>query len=212
MNEIQNNVLEGELKYKGTIIVTYKIEYPVIVSSTYKYGQESFNKYNKNKAYQLESYCKGELFEQAKQVYKYNTEHGYPIMQFQLVLESKITFNEERVISLYQDQYTFTGGAHGSTIRSAQTWDLLLGRKMLLREFYPDDSAYVVKILREITAQIQEQIETGTGVYFDNYCQLVINTFQLQNFYILPEKTVIFFQQYAIAPYSSGIPTFVLNR
>lgn len=212
MNQIQKKTLEGELKYKDTIILTYKIEYPVIISSPYVYGQEIFNMYNKNKAYQLESYCKGELYKQARDLYVYNTEHGYPVMQFQVILETNITLNQEGIVSVYQDQYTYTGGAHGTTLRSAQTWTLPLGKRMTLKEFYPQDPDYVLEILREITTQIQEQIQAGTGSYFDDYCQLVLDTFQLQNFYVIPDKTVLFFQQYDIAPYSSGIPTFEVNR
>ncbi len=212
MNQIQKKTLEGELKYKDTVILTYKIEYPVIISSPYVYGQEIFNMYNKNKAYQLESYCKGELYKQARDLYEYNTEHGYSIMEFQVILQTNITLNQEGIVSLYQDQYTYTGGAHGTTLRTAQTWTLPLGKRMTLKEFYPQDPDYVLEILREITTQIQEQIQAGTGFYFDDYCQLVLDTFQLQNFYVIPDKTVLFFQQYDIAPYSSGIPTFEVNR
>lgn len=212
MNEIKMKVLEGKLTYKGVTILNYKIEYPMIIFSRYAYGKEVFNRYNRDIAYELESYCKGELYEQAKEVYDYNEQNGYPIMQFEVILDTKITLDEGHIVSLYQDQYIFTGGAHGSTIKAAQTWMLPLGRQMTLEEFYPENPNYVLDILREIMKQIQEQIEAGTGAYFEDYCQLVINTIQLENFYIIPNKTVIFFQQYDIAPYSSGIPIFEINR
>lgn len=46
--------------------------------------------------------------------------------------------------------------------------------------------------------------------YFENYCELVLETFRLENYYIIPNGIVIYFQQYDIAPYSSGIPIFYI--
>lgn len=45
-------------------------------------------------------------------------------------------------------------------------------------------------------------------IYFDNTCNLVLDTFNPKSFYLLKDRVVIYFQQYDIAPYSSGIRTF----
>lgn len=210
MNEIKTIELKKELKYNNTVILTYKIQYPKIFSSNCKFGIDTFNKFNENKAIELEKYVNNTLFKEAKDVYDYNKLHGYPIMVFEVILEYNITYNKDCIISLYYDQYEFTGGAHGNTIRTSQNWDLQSGCQIPLSYFYPNNPYYIIDILKNINNQIKEQIQSGTNQYFDNYCELVLETFNLESYYLTPNAIAIYFQQYDIAPYSSGIPVFYL--
>lgn len=210
MNEIKTIELKKELKYNNTVILTYKIQYPKIVSSNCKFGIDTFNKFNENKAIELEEYVNTTLFKESKEVYDYNKLHGYPIMVFEVILEYNITYNKDCIISLYYDQYEFTGGAHGNTIRTSQNWDLQRGCQIPLSYFYPNNPYYIIDILKNINNQIKEQIQSGTNQYFDNYCELVLETFNLESYYLTPNAIAIYFQQYDIAPYSSGIPVFYL--
>lgn len=210
MSEIKNVELKNELKYKDTVILTYKIHYPKITSSSCEFGIDTFNKFNENKALKLDQYVNTTLFEEAKQVYDYNMQNGYPIMVFEVILEYNITYNEECIISLYYDQYEFTGGAHGNTIRTSQNWDLQSGCQIPLSYFYPNNPYYIIDILKNINSQIKEQMQSGSNQYFDNYCELVLETFNLESYYLTPNAIAIYFQQYDIAPYSSGIPVFYL--
>ncbi|HWQ73960.1 MAG TPA: RsiV family protein, partial [Syntrophomonas sp.] len=43
-----------------------------------------------------------------------------------------------------------------------------------------------------------------------NYEELVEQTFDVNNFYCTPQGVVVYFQQYDIAPYASGIREFLL--
>lgn len=211
MNTIISNKLENELIYKDTVILKYSIEYPEITVSSYEFGKCTFNNYNKMKAFELEKYCIEELFKEAKQIYDYNMANGYPVMVYEVVKNYNVTYNNNNIVSIYTDQYMFTGGAHGNTIRESQNWNLQICRQIPLEYLYPNNPYYAINILKEINTQIQEQINSGTNYYFDNYCQLVLETFRLENFYIIPNGIEIFFQQYDIAPYSSGIPIFKIT-
>lgn len=210
MNIIEKRELRNELKYKDTVILTYNIKYPVITFSNYDIGKTSFNQYNLEKAKKLEHIVVTELYEDAKKTYDYNISNGYPVMVYEVILDYTITFNDDYIVSLFYDQYEFTGGAHGNTIRTSQTWDLCIGKQLPLSYFYPDNPNYVTEILREINNQIKYQIEAGNNYYFDNYCELVLETFKLENYYLTPGGIVVYFQQYDIAPYSSGIREFYL--
>lgn len=212
MNKVKENSLESELKYNETVVLKYNIKYPEIISSNYEVGKNIFNKYNKNNAINIKKYCETILFEEAKKIYDYNKEHNYPIMVYEVIVKYEITYNNEYIISLYIDDYRFTGGAHGNTIRTSQNWDLRYGTKIPLSYFFQNDQSYVIEILKEINVQIQKQIQNGTNQYFENYCELILQTFNLNNYYIHQEYLEVFFQQYDIAPYSSGIPTFILYR
>ena len=55
----------------------------------------------------------------------------------------------------------------------------------------------------------------GNPIYFEDYCKLVLDSFNPEQFYLVPRGNtydlVIYFQQYDIAPYSTGIPTFQMK-
>lgn len=208
MNKIEKRELKDELKYEGTVVLTYKIEYPEIVSSDYTYGQNIFNKYNKDKALAYENYVRTQLYRNAIELYKYNNENDYPIMVYEIVTDFTVTYNEDVILSLYFDAYEFSGGAHGNTIRSSQTWDLLSAVILPLYYFYPNNPYFILEILRNIVEQIRTEMQEGVNQYFDDYCGLVLESFNPENYYLTKDSIAIFFQQYDIAPYSSGIPVF----
>lgn len=207
-NEIQKKHLENKLKHNGKIMLTYKIDYPEIKSSPYEYGKEVFNTYYADKAFMLQRYCENILFEEAKRVNEENEKNGYPVMQYEVILTYEITLNQANIVSLYMDNYTFTGGAHGNTIRQSKNWNLQQACQIPISYFYEEDPYYILDILKHINTEIKERIHKNEASYFDNYCQLVIDTFQLENYYVTPTHLVVFFQQYDIAPYATGIPTF----
>lgn len=210
MNKIEKREIKDELKYKNTVVLTYKIEYAQITETEYEMGKRNFNYYNKQKALELQQYIINNLFKEAKALYDYNSSNGYPIMEYEIILEYNVTYNKDNIVSIYYDQYEFTGGAHGNTIRRSQNWNLYEGKMLLLSYFFPNNPYYVIDILIEINKQIKEQIQNGTNYYFDNYCELVLETFNLENYYLTEKGIAIFFQQYDIAPYSSGIPVFYI--
>ena len=93
-----------------------------------------------------------------------------------------------------------------NTIRTSQTWDFLINRMVQLFEFFKGNPYFMVDIFKTIS----NQIIANPQIYFDDACNLMLNTFRPQNFYLTPRGIVIYFQQYDIAPYSSGIPTFLI--
>lgn len=212
MNKIKINSIEKQLYYQGEVIVKYTIEYPEIIQSSYQVGKEKFNTYNRKIALKLKQFAEGEFYNQAKETYKYNKENGYPIMIYELINECNITYNFKKLLSLYNDEYTFAGGAHGNTIRKAQTWDLELGIQVPLYSFFRGNEYYQIEIIKQINRQIAEKIENGEDIFFPDYCQLVLETFKLENYYLSSKGIIVFFQQYDIAPYSSGIQTFKIQN
>ncbi len=207
MNFINKNVLKKELFYDNTLILKYHIEYPSIYSNTPEYSIMKFNMYNRNLAFQLKSKSEIDLYKEAIETYKYNKENGYPTMVYEIYRTFEITYNSLNIISLYTDEYVFTGGAHGNTIRTSQNWNLIQGILIPLESFFPNNPYFMIKILKEINKQIAENPE----IYFENSCYLVLDTFNPKSYYIVPNSIVIYFQQYDIAPYSSGIRNFTIH-
>ena len=210
MFDLQKIVIEKNLYYKNHLIVKYRIEYPRIISSTHYYSARKFNYFNQLKAMELKLYSEKELFENAKEIYDYNINNNYSFSPYELVYIYTVTYNKNNFVSLYSDQYIYAGGAHGSTIRSSQNWNMTSGYQILLSSLFHDDCSFVIPLLKEILHQIETQIENGTNSYFENYAKLVVETFDFEQFYLIDNSIAIFYQQYDIAPYSSGIPVFFI--
>lgn len=211
MNKIVKNEISREVRHDGKSILKYRIEYPQMVESPFGVGEQPFNAFYKNKAIELQKYADGEFYNMAVDTYEISIKNGYPIMQYELVLSYTITYNELCVVSLYLDEYTFTGGAHGNTIRTAQTWNLKDAHKVSIAELFPINLNYEQKLLTEIDSQITGEMKSGKSYYFDDYKKLASDTFSSDQFSLTPQGIVIYYQQYDIAPYSSGIPTFLID-
>ena len=205
MVRVETRLLQRNMLYNGEVILRYKIEYPFI------YGFEEFNLYNYNKAIKLQKEAETELFNNAKDTYEENKKNGYPLMVFEIVSSYKVTYNNYDFVSLYIDDYIFTGGAHGNTNRTSQTWNINKRSMVMLKDFYIKEQNYVPYIIKEINNQIKQNIDNGNNYYFDDYCCLTSAYFRVENFYINNSgKITIYYQQYDIAPYSSGILVFYI--
>lgn len=209
MLKIINRILQKEMKYENTVVLKYHIEYPEIVMDWQqnRNGIKKFNDYNLKMALQTQQKAENELYKEAIELYKYNKENGYPQMMYELYREYQITLNQENAVSMYIDEYIFSGGAHGTTTRASQTWNLMLGKMVELYELYPNEPYFLLDILRKINREISENIE----IYFADPYPLVVEYFNPESYYIDNGKVVIYFQQYDIAPYSSGIIEFTLE-
>lgn len=204
--QITKRIIENNLKYENTVILKYHIEYPEITNED-NTATRMFNIYNERIAKDLQKRAESELYIEAIELYKYNKQNNYPIMTYEIYRTYEVTLNTNKLISLYADEYIFTGGAHGNTIRTSQTWNMDNARMIRLYELYRNPY-FILNILKQIITQINNEKD----IYFEDACCLVIETFNPQSFYLTPSSVVIYFQQYDIAPYSSGIRTFKLNK
>jgi hypothetical protein len=199
-------VLKEDLKYNEETILTYSIEYPEFRSFYFRKTLVMVNHYYKMKAFEYQKYCRTELFNMAVEQYNDAIKNNFPVRVFEAMVVYKLTYNVACIISLYFDKYEYTGGAHGNTIRYSQTWNLQKGRKIKLRELFGcqlDYRAYIFRL-------VEEEIEKDPSIYFEDYQKLLVETFNENSFYCTPEGIIIYYQQYDIAPYSSGIREFLI--
>ncbi|MGI6453336.1 MAG: DUF3298 and DUF4163 domain-containing protein [Syntrophomonadaceae bacterium] len=210
MNKIGNIVdmkeIAGEMRYDGVTVLSYRIEYPYVKSSVYKSFLGPINQFYKNRALKYQYYCQTKLFAMAVEQYLHDKKSGYPERAYDATLTNTITYNSDCIISLYSDRYEFTGGAHGSTVRSSQTWNLQNGQMLRIGDLFNTLFNYRRYIINEVIRQIRENPEP----YFENYETLVEQYFDPNSFYCTPNGLVVYYQQYEIAPYASGIREFLL--
>lgn len=205
MFNIDNKVFQKSLMYDGKVMLKYKIEFPQIK------GYDKFNIINYTQALELQKKCEENLYQDAKNLYEYNKQNNYPFFPFEVVSGYLITYNYDDIISLYYDEYIYSGGAHGNTLRTSQTWKMKEQTLIDLADYFPKEPNYVSKIIEDINLQIEQNIKNGNNYYFENYCCLTSSKFRVENFYISNGNIIIYYQQYDIAPYSSGILNFLID-
>jgi len=207
---VREKVLQQDMYYKNNKIMKYTIKYPEFISDTYRTLANKLNSLYRTKAIMYERSNIMNLYQMAMVEYEYSIANNYPVRQFEAYVDYFITFNQNCVISLYFDQYEYAGGAHGLTVRYSDTWDLQKSKRMDLSELFPHRTNYRDFVIHAIDKQIETEIAKGNSTYFEDYSKLVRENFKANNFYLTKEGVVIYFQQYDIAPYSSGLPTFVI--
>ena len=150
------------------------------------------------------------LYPQAAEDARYIEDNVPPFHTYEFNIAYTVPLNYGCITSLYFDQYTFMGGAHGSTVRTSDTWNFSNGRQMQLGEFFQSDPHYADNIQNYIEQRITEHLRTEPGAFFEDYAALIRKTFKEENYYLTTDGLVLYFQEYDIAPYAAGRPQFLL--
>ncbi|MBN1038942.1 MULTISPECIES: DUF3298 and DUF4163 domain-containing protein [unclassified Clostridium] len=122
---------------------------------------------------------------------------------YELNVNYKLTNNSTSLTSLYMDIYSFTGGAHGNTLRNAYTIDNNTKDLLSLNNLFITGYDYK-KIINDA---ISKQIISDSEKYFASSLNFEGVNDDV-NFYVDGDNLVIYYQQYEIAPYCVGIPEF----
>lgn len=194
MQTVTTNTLTDTMYYKNIPVVAYKIDYPSFTTTCSAKAGESINTYYARIAQSTQDYCRKVIFAQAVQDADY-IQGTRPFNAYTLDVVFQITYNSECITSLYTDTYTYTGGAHGQTIRTSDTWDFSSGKRLRLTDFYPLTPSSLHQLQGSMESQIAQRLMENPGTYFDDYKTLLHNTFRINNFYVEPGKLVIYFQQ-----------------
>lgn len=196
--------------YSHTTVLTLSILYPKVNLCYCPYAQDSINFQIQSQVCDFLHYVSGELYQQAVATYYESRENEFPFRRYEAVLQYEITYNQNCHLSLYRDQYLYTGGAHGGTIRMSNTLDLMSGCDIPLSCFFPADQDYRTLLIEQIIGQADENIQQNPGIYFEDYHALIMKYFHEEHYYLTPTGVAIYYQQYEIAPYSTGIVVFTI--
>ena len=140
------------------------------------------------------------LKKEAKAVFSENTENFSPY-EFTLTYDAD---EFDNYISIISTETTYTGGAHPSTFKSVKTYNMEAGTVTLdeiAKELCGKDSESILKEVKEL---FKKEIKENPDNFYDDSEKLV-EDLSPDNFYVSKDGLVFFFNQYEIAPYSSGI-------
>ena len=157
----------------------------------------------------LNRYASTTLYENAVETYLYTQQEGFPFNPYGAGLYYKVTYNQDCYLSMYRDQYEYTGGAHPNTLRYSDTWNLRLGSVVPLSSFFPPGFNYQ-QFLTALIIRQADKVMAQEPIYFEDYRKLIVERFNPQSYYLSPCGLVIYYQQYDIAPYATGIVEFTI--
>ncbi|MGQ9856089.1 MAG: DUF3298 and DUF4163 domain-containing protein [Fervidobacterium sp.] len=122
-------------------------------------------------------------------------------------ISTEITYESRDIISLVIYYYTFTGGAHGNTVFETYNIDAKTGKILTLADLFDGTCDYTKVIKDEIIKQIKAEEQN----YFPESIEYVIQEdFSNKTFTISKDGLQIRYQDYEIAPHSTGLPTFTI--
>lgn len=114
--------------------------------------------------------------------------------------------NKDKILSIKFNYYQYTGGAHGNPYSLTYNLDPMTGEDIKLVDFLNRNNLS----LNEVENIIKTKINNNP----DNYFQADYgfqNLAEDQHYYLTEAELVIYFQPYAIAPYSTGMPEFKIK-
>ncbi len=198
--------IANSCRYKEELLLSCSVEYPHFISPELERQLKKINKEIKLEVAEYLNFCTDELFGNAVDQYIFSQTNRFPVRIFEALLTYQTKFLSDCILSLSFDKYEYTGGAHGSTIRYSQTFNIRDGNALPLSAFIKNRcgcSAYIFDMMRA-------QIKREPAAYFENADRLVVSEFDKNNYYCVEHGIIIYYQQYAIAPYSSGIREFFI--
>ena len=191
-------------------VMTLSIKYPFVILDSSPSAQVAINNEVIMEVNEFHRYVSGILYNEAVKSYLYAKENNFPFHPYEAIMEYTITYNDNCFLSYYNDQYTYTGGAHGMTIRNSNTFELIRGAVIPLYCYFRSGFNYRWLLIKEMIRQASDQLTDNPGIYFDDYEKLILNTFDEDHYFLTPEGLSIYFQHYDIAPYSTGLVVFTI--
>ncbi|MEG1256671.1 DUF4163 domain-containing protein [Clostridium sp.] len=129
---------------------------------------------------------------------------GLPLKQYVVNINNTVNYNKDNILSLTLHFYSYTGGAHGSSVDVSYNFDVNTGNNGVLEDFLGKDKKYNKIILNNM----KEIIDKNPNMYFkevtDNINEIPYN----QKFFLVNDYVIIYFDEYEIAPYAAGIVQF----
>ena len=196
--------------HNATKVLTCSIHYPQFRSTSHPLAAHTINLAYQDMVRTRRAHCENRLLPGAIEAYRDTKEHKFPFHPHESLLTYNITYNADCTLSLYFDDYTYLGGAHGTTVRTSDTWDLRTGKRQALSDFFAPGFDYQQYIFDTIDQQIERRARENPYEFYDNSNKLARDTFSEDNFFLTSAGLTVYFQQYDIAPYASGIVEFLI--
>ncbi len=129
---------------------------------------------------------------------------GIPEFEYVYFLNSRVKDGGKGIVNYILDQYTYSGGAHGNTLVTCRNYSSYNGDLITLNDiFIPGYNEFLKPVLLEA---LKKKTQSANGDDLRSKGFLTMSGIYVPENYIIKSDTLKFiFNQYEIAPYSSGI-------
>jgi len=179
-------------------IYQIEAEIPILMELNHKNIQDEYNDLFRDNILTFIEYT----IEMARQNQRDYADANFPLKEFvgRVGYEQK---NSNQILSIKFNYYQYTGGAHGNPYSLSYNIDLATGEDIKLVDFLEDKKL----TFSQVEDLIKSEIKNEPDLYFqDDYGFQSLD--EEQCYYLEDGKLVVYFQPYAIAPYSTGMPEF----
>ncbi len=121
-------------------------------------------------------------------------------------LRRDIKYNKNDFVSIVSEIYQYTGGAHGSSMRSAGNINTLTGEDVLLGDLFSDNNYKTL-----LDRLIENEVRDNPDEYSDLWEKPQIKESNQKDFYVTDEGIVIFYQPYDLSYYARGFVEFTID-
>ena len=119
---------------------------------------------------------------------------------------------DEKVISVLQEGYQQTGGAHPQNLLAAQNFNAENGGLLALSDlFNVEESAYLEAIRLLVLPMMQQREQNDNVFYYGGYEGYMMQVFNPADFCLTETGLRLFWQTDSIAPHAAGIQIFDLS-
>jgi hypothetical protein len=192
----------------STAVLTVSCILPSIVNAGTDPAGEAINRY-------FSQLAKSTLDEAAllapEAVGAYNS-MGSDFFTWSEELTGEVVWQSDKFVSTTTTNNNYFGGAHPNSLLSSACFNLQTGQLLSLIDFFtiPEDKVIdlLVGLVYEQTSTIMD--ETGSYLLYDCTEETIRNTFLPEHYYLTGEGLVLYFQPYDIAPYTAGLPQFLI--
>jgi ribosomal protein L31E len=145
------------------------------------------------------------IVEEVKVAAHQAAEDGTLRTKYEVYISTEMKFKSKDFVSLVIYYYTFTGGAHGITTFDTYNIDLKNSQLLTLKDIFSETCNYEKMIKDFITKQIISRKEE----FFPEAVEYINNDdITKRVFTITKESLQIYYEDYEIAPHSTGLPVF----
>lgn len=188
VNDLTVSKQTADVNFEGANV---NIEYPQVSGLSNASAQQKINAVLEKTTLQFAAEAKEEMQKRQEDEREYEYETQY-----------LVTYNQNGVLSLVMDQYSYQGGAHGGTFRQGFTFSLKDGQQLQLDDLFGANKDFRKTLNNKVGVALKAH-----GGYLGGFDGLKND----KQFYLKTGKAVLFFQQYEYTAYAAGIPEFAVS-
>lgn len=177
------------------------LKIPVISGMANKKIQSGINKIFEEDAINF----RNKLEKDAKEALEEYKKHGIGVFhKYEAYTAYQVRYNKNCLLSITVMYYQYTGGAHGMEVQRGYNFDLKTGKQLQLSDLFEDGFNYKQAIDKEVLDYMNAHKDKFFSESITSFKGISTN----QPYYLEEGNLIVYFGEYEIAPYSSGIPEF----